>query len=68
MLLPCRLQPMQPAGWFDYTGRNRKVAVERMEGLVLSQYPWLLLAVYVFTVGGVQLLALWAATSTKPWL
>ena len=34
----------------------------------LSQYPWLLLAVYVVTVGVVQLLALWAATSRLPWL
>ena len=34
----------------------------------MSQYPWLLLAVYVVTVGVVQLLALWAATSRLPWL
>jgi hypothetical protein len=34
----------------------------------MSDYPWLLLAVYVVTVGGVQLLALWAATSRLPWL
>ena len=34
----------------------------------MSQYPWLLLAVYVVTIGSVQLLALWAATSTRPWL
>lgn len=34
----------------------------------MSQYPWLLLIVYVVTVGVVQLLALWAASSTKPWL
>ena len=34
----------------------------------MTQYPWLLLAVYVVTVGGVQLLALWAATSRLPWL
>ncbi|HUE73232.1 MAG TPA: hypothetical protein VMP01_20265 [Pirellulaceae bacterium] len=34
----------------------------------MSQYPWLLLAVYVVTIGVVQLLALWAATSTRPWL
>jgi hypothetical protein len=34
----------------------------------VSQYPWLLLAVYVVTVGVVQLLALWAATSRLPWL
>lgn len=34
----------------------------------MSQYPWLLLAVYVVTIGAVQLLALWAATSTRPWL
>jgi hypothetical protein len=34
----------------------------------VSQYPWLLLLVYVTVVGAVQLLALWAATSRRPWL
>ena len=34
----------------------------------MSQYPWTLLAVYVVTTGSVQLLALWAAYSRRPWL
>jgi hypothetical protein len=39
-----------------------------LEGRALSQYPWTLLAVYVVTTGSVQLLALWAAYSPRPWL
>lgn len=34
----------------------------------MTDYPWLLLAVYVAVVGTVQLLALWAASSRRPWL